>query len=184
MNWSSIVIVTTAFLCSYSLVLEAKKNNKKRNGRKCGTEGTTCSRMEEAIKYMDETDRFLSELAQQSAKTLWNWSVNMTDENRKEMEEKSRILRDETQRVFRESSQFNWVSFKEKNETLYRWFELASKGRYNKPTGDLRDKGKNIKKEEEDISAKMIEIYSKAKICAYPENGVKDLNAICDMSIS
>ncbi|GFY37282.1 angiotensin-converting enzyme [Trichonephila inaurata madagascariensis] len=71
-------------------------------------------------------------------------------------------------KTFEESKKFPWKSFKDKNETLYRWFKLTAMGQDEDETNEnLESKDDENSEKNEDFFSKMIGIYSQVKFCKF-----------------
>ncbi|GFU21407.1 angiotensin-converting enzyme [Nephila pilipes] len=157
-NMKISLLVTLAFFCVYSLLLDAKEYDEIKQ-----TKGEKSQTMKDAIKFMEKANKQAFKYAQKIAHASWNWSVNVTDANLKEQGKIQALADINFEETFLKSTHFPWKSFKKKNETLYRWFKLVSKGQ----SDVKREKTPPETTDEEDCFSKMTEIYSKVKFCKY-----------------
>ncbi|GFT00244.1 angiotensin-converting enzyme [Nephila pilipes] len=123
-------MVTACFVCSCSLILESKKH-KKTGKKKAEKPDNGTAVMNKAIKFMLETDKNFKRLAHNVSLAGWNWSVNITEENQKKVAEADEESFKYKMKIFKECSQYKWKTFKSSNYTLFRWFKLTCKGRFN-----------------------------------------------------
>ncbi|GFV90453.1 transposable element Tcb2 transposase [Trichonephila clavipes] len=89
MYLKAILFMPLVFFCVSSLLLDAKENSKAKP--KNGKEGYT---MKDAIKFMEKVDKMVTEFAQKLSHASFDWSVNVTDSNLKEMIEEGRKITD------------------------------------------------------------------------------------------
>ncbi|GFR29022.1 hypothetical protein TNCT_428381 [Trichonephila clavata] len=80
MDLKALLFMTLVFFCVSSLLLEAKENSKSK--LKKVKEGFT---MKDAIKFMEKADERLTEFSQKLSHASFDWSVNVTDANLKEL---------------------------------------------------------------------------------------------------
>ncbi|GBN12374.1 Angiotensin-converting enzyme [Araneus ventricosus] len=122
--------------------------------------------MKKAIMFMTKMDRELNRLTTAASHAFWNWKVNITKHNLKISEKVSKIASEYSRKLHLAAREYPWKSYKEKNSTLHRWFELAAKG-----LGSIDPSGLYAGKDEDSNPySKMSEIFGKVKVCPPEES--------------
>ncbi|KAF8795120.1 Angiotensin-converting enzyme like protein [Argiope bruennichi] len=116
--------------------------------------------MKQAVEFMMKADEALRKLSSASAYADWNWKVNLTDHNREIKDNTSDEATEYLKKIYDVARNYSWQSYREKNYTLFRWFELVAKGLTQGAPGLYSSKQKIA-----DPYSKMSEIFGKAKVC-------------------
>ncbi|GFR01870.1 angiotensin-converting enzyme, partial [Trichonephila clavata] len=173
MNAKVILMVTAAFLWSYSLVLEARyhRQNWYKGTKKPGINNQT---MKKAKEFVIKAEKNFIRLAQNASHAHWNWVTNITDKNRFLKDKAAEEATKYKLKFFKECSQFKWRKFKSSNYTLFRWFKLACRGHLNIEDNYLAtdytyysDKSKESNSTAENVISKMLQKFSTAQLCPY-----------------
>ncbi|XP_035233433.1 angiotensin-converting enzyme-like [Stegodyphus dumicola] len=122
-----------------------------------------------AIQFLQQHDIRLRKMLNKQTHASWNYASNLTEANKKTMLKVELEAAEFTKESWKNATSFAWKDFRNKNETVYRWFKKLSVLGYSAlPPEDF--------KELSEIVADMQDIYSRAKICNYKSPAKKDCN--------
>nr|QDC23064.1 angiotensin-converting enzyme isoform 1 [Cupiennius salei] len=112
-----------------------------------------------ALEFLQENDALTGTIANKGAIAAWNYASNLTEENKKEMLKSQAEEAKFVKETWKNATSFAWKDFKERNETIYRWFKKLAKLGISALPEDQLDSFNSL-------VADMQDIYSKAKVCA------------------
>ncbi|KAF8795126.1 Angiotensin-converting enzyme-like protein [Argiope bruennichi] len=128
--------------------------------------------VDEALQFLRTHDQMASQIANLATIASWNYQSNLTEHNKKVMLETEQESAKFSKEAWKNATSFAWKDFKDKNETLFRWFKsLSVLGTAALPEEKF--------KELTELSADMQDIYSKAKVCRFNASD----NEPCDLSL-
>ncbi|CAL1265728.1 unnamed protein product [Larinioides sclopetarius] len=128
--------------------------------------------VDEAVNFLRDHDRLASQIATKGAIASWNYQSNLTEHNKKIMLETEQESAKFSKEAWKNATSFAWKDFKDKNETIFRWFKsLSILGTAALPEEKF--------KELTELSADLQDIYSKAKVCRFNASD----NESCNVSL-
>ncbi|GIZ01745.1 angiotensin-converting enzyme [Caerostris extrusa] len=148
------IFLANFFLFTFSLKLETSEDD-----------------MTAAIQFMTEVDREINKLNRNTMHAEWRQNTNFTPYNNKNWYE-AEVQRDNYTNIsFREIRNFPWRSYKDKNYTLYRWFQLASiELPGNEIDSDEEFNSTSSKEESLSTFSEMEKVFNKIEINSYKGN--------------
>ncbi|KAF8795121.1 Angiotensin-converting enzyme-like protein [Argiope bruennichi] len=166
MNTKIILVITFITFCFHSI--KAKQSS-----------GGNRTDIMKAIEFMTEADKNFTRLASAASHAEWNWKVNITQYNQKINDAAASAVTKYVKKIYAEAGKFKWRTYKGRNSTLYRWFELVGKG-----ISGVESEFYDGKEQSEETSAisKMSNIFNTAKICPY-KGSTKNCNMTYDKDI-
>lgn len=125
-----------------------------------------------ALKFLRVNDYKSERIANKEAIASWNFESNLTEYNKKEYlywtKETAKFRKD----TWKNATSFAWKNFRDKNDTVHRWFKSLS---VLGPAALPEEKFTELK----NIIADMQDVYAKAKVCSF----MSSLPEPCTLSI-
>ncbi|GBO31076.1 hypothetical protein AVEN_207561-1, partial [Araneus ventricosus] len=82
--------------------------------------------VDEAVQFLRNHDRLASQMANKATIASWNYQSNLTEHNKKIMLEMEQESAKFSKEAWKNATSFAWKDFKDRNETIFRWFKSLS----------------------------------------------------------
>ncbi|GBM64391.1 Angiotensin-converting enzyme [Araneus ventricosus] len=126
----------------------------------------------EALRFLKNNDRIVSQISNKAAIASWKYQSNLTEPNKEAMLKMQQEIAKLAKETWKNATSFAWKDLKEKNATAYRWFKsLSVLGTAALPDDKFAELS--------ELTADMQDTYAKAKVCRFNSTDSKK----CDLSL-